>query len=102
VNQRHRRPWGQPASSDPGAQNGAAFAVSRGLYRRGGQGTRVMVDTATGPRVAGVLVKDGDGQVVFRRLVRGDRHLLRLPEESWCFDEEVLAKAEMSKEALGG
>ena len=53
-----------------------------------------MVHTTTGPKVAGVLLTDGEGRLVFRRLVRGDRHLLRVPEEAWAFDAQALSEAE--------
>jgi len=74
---------------------GGGFPQRRGYHEAGraGRGVKVYVETAFGPKVAGVLVTEG-GRTVFRRLVQRGPHLVRVPEESWSFDAAVLAKAQ--------
>jgi hypothetical protein len=48
---------------------------------------------ASDGRIAGFLVRTKTG-IALRRVVDVDRHLLRLPEESWCFDFAAVGEAE--------
>jgi len=49
--------------------------------------------TPQGARRGGLLV-DREGVVTLVRIVDFERHLLRLPEESWAVDERILREAE--------
>jgi hypothetical protein len=46
-----------------------------------------------GDKIAGFLVRTETG-IAFRRVVDVDRHLLRVPEPSWCFDISAVRRAE--------
>jgi len=96
VNRLERAPGGAglPAWTAGRQKERAKPFPRRGVYhegRRAGRSVKVYVHTAFGPKVAGVLVTEA-GRTVFRRLVQGDRHMVRVPESAWAFDAEVLER----------
>lgn len=98
MNGTEKRSWDRPASSDPGAAEGEAFATPRRVYgRRNGSASRrerfLVALTPQGARNSGALVKR-DGILVYVRKVDSARHMLRLPEPSWAVDEEKLYEAQ--------
>ena len=99
-------PGGQPVEGwvpRPRADSArGGFPRPRGYHgpRSAARGVKVYANTPFGLRVAGLLVEDGEGRVVFRRQVRTDRHLLRVPTEAWAFDRAVLDKAEAAGATL--
>jgi len=95
MNRTPTRPWGRPGSSDPGAQNGAAFAASGQSYQSRGRGARpelVHADTPQGRRVVGAFVHR-DGKQVLQKLVDVDAHMLKHPCPAWAVDCRALEEA---------
>jgi len=81
MNRTGRRPWGRPASSNPRAGRGEAFATSRALYHeqdRAGRGEPLFARTAKGWLPVGHIV-ERDGVRLFAKRVDSRRHRLLSP-----------------------
>ena len=94
MNRMTERPWGRPGSSNPRAQNGAAFAASRALYHgrsRAGRGEPVFARTAKGWVPVG-HIEDRGGCKVLAKEVDSKRHRLRRPE-GYALEGSVVEEA---------
>lgn len=93
MNRTTERRWGRPASSDPAAQDGAAFAASTESYHgRGRTASRSRMLFAADGRPGGVLVQRPGGAELVKK-TSAKKHQLRKPS-AWALDEGVLREAE--------
>ena len=94
----HRDRFGSP---DPVAVRGGASAPPFSLYPQRGRASSgrpkkpwaLRSMTPQGMKPVGV-VEDRDGRLVLVKQVDAERHLLRLPEESWAVDASGLRRAQ--------
>jgi len=91
MNRAQQSPWGRPASANPRAGRGEAFATLGTLYHgrsRAGRGEPVFARTARGWRPVGRIV-ERDGVRLFAKRVDSRLHRLLAPP-AYALEEAVL------------